>query len=76
MPITADFFLGLDYTLVDEFTRDIFNAVNFPRNAVWKNSEYDIPVIILGVIGRYNNVVYYKIKDSSTGIPASELVFK
>jgi hypothetical protein len=46
----------------------------YPKQAVWKNKENDMPVTITGVMGEQNGVLYYQ-SSTGTGIPANELEF-
>lgn len=42
-------------------------------SAVWRNRDYDQPVVIAGVAGVQNGVTYYRVEGSTTGIPEHEL---
>jgi hypothetical protein len=74
----SNFVLGIHYDVVSDVQKllhNLYNEVNFPKKALWKTSEFDIPVEVVGVIGKQDGVVFYQIKDSSTGISEKELVF-
>ena len=47
----------------------------FPRNAIWKNADFDMPVIIVAEYGELNGTFFYK-SATGTGIPAHELVWE
>jgi hypothetical protein len=47
----------------------------FPKNAVWKNKDHDMPVTITGKMGEKDGEVYYQ-SSTGTGIPGSELEFQ
>ena len=47
----------------------------FPRKAIWKNKDNDVPVVITNIAGEKDGVRYYQ-AESGTGIPASELTFE
>lgn len=46
-----------------------------PKNAVWKNKDYDQPVTVTGELGKKDGKKFYSIKESSTGISEDELDF-
>ncbi len=50
-------------------------ALTFPRNAIWKNKDHDVPVVITDIAGDKDGVRYYQ-SSTGTGIPASELKFE
>jgi hypothetical protein len=47
----------------------------FPRKAIWKNKDHDVPVEIVDIAGDKDGVRYYQ-SSSGTGIPASELTWE
>ncbi len=49
-------------------------VAKWERKAIWKNSDTDKPVLIIGELGEQNGEKYYKSSDG-TGIPGSELTF-
>lgn len=49
--------------------------MKYPINAIWRNNDFDIPVLIVACYGEFNGIVYYK-AESGTGIPAYQLVFE
>ncbi|HSV63456.1 MAG TPA: hypothetical protein VLH83_08940 [Chthoniobacterales bacterium] len=46
----------------------------FPRKAIWKNKDHDMPVVITDLAGEKDGEKYYQ-SSTGTGIQASELVF-
>jgi hypothetical protein len=44
-----------------------------PFNALWKTNNADIPVTIIGILGKHHGVTYYLSQGSSTGIPENEI---
>ena len=75
-----------DFTLLiatlNLWKRKIVRAINsepvvrpeYPKQAVWKNKDTDMPVTITGVMGERDGALYYQ-SSTGTGIPASELEF-
>lgn len=50
------------------------NEMMFPRKAIWKNKDNDMPVVIADLAGEKDGVLYYR-SSTGTGIPAHELVW-
>lgn len=49
--------------------------ISYPREAIWRNADFDRPVWIVASMGKQDGVCYYQSADG-TGIPESELRFK
>ena len=49
--------------------------MRYPRQAIWRNSDYDQEVTIVGYYGKHEDVHYFK-AESGTGIPRHQLIFK
>jgi hypothetical protein len=47
----------------------------FPKKAIWKNRDHDLPVTLVDLAGERDGVTYYQ-SSTGTGIPASELTFE
>lgn len=47
----------------------------FPRKAIWKNKDHDVPVEIVDISGEQDGVRYYK-SSTGTGIPGNELFWE
>lgn len=47
----------------------------FPKQAIWKNKDSDMPVTIIGIAGSKDGQLYFQ-SSTQTGIPASELTFE
>jgi hypothetical protein len=47
----------------------------YPKQAIWKNKDSDVPVTITGVAGTHEGQLFYQ-SSTGTGIPASELEFQ
>jgi hypothetical protein len=43
--------------------------------ALWRSGAYDLPIEIVGYLGVANGIHYVSIKNSTTGIPFSEVVY-
>lgn len=57
--------------------RKMFNLLKrYPRKAIWRNLDFDQEIIVTGCLGKVNNVKYYSIKGSATGIPGNQIVWK
>lgn len=41
--------------------------------AIWRNADHDLPVIVTGLLGERDGVRFYSIEGSTTGIPEHEL---
>jgi hypothetical protein len=49
----------------------------YPRSATWKNADHDQPVVVIGELGRgTDGQRYFKVLESTTGIPENELEFE
>jgi hypothetical protein len=46
-----------------------------PAYAQWHNADHDEPVMVVGVLGEQDGVLYPAIEGSQTGIPAHEVEF-
>ena len=47
-----------------------------PIPAVWRNKEYDMPISVIGVMGKKDKIHYLMIESSKTGVPENEIFFK
>ncbi len=47
----------------------------YPKQAIWKNKDTDMPVTITGVAGTHDGQLFYQ-SSTGTGIPASEIAFQ
>lgn len=72
-PMSEDDFELLIGTL-NLWKKKIVNS-DYPKSAIWKNNDSDVPVTIVGIVGSKDGQVFYKSSDG-TGIPASQLVFR
>lgn len=47
----------------------------YPKQAIWKNKDTDMPVTITGIAGERDGVTFYR-ASTGTGIPGNELEFQ
>lgn len=50
--------------------------MKFPINAIWHNADYDQPVILTGIMGELDGVVYYTTNIGKSGIPSTQLTIE
>lgn len=48
---------------------------NFPKKAIWRNQDFDMPVTIVAIYGEHNGIIWYR-SATGTGIPGHELEFE
>ena len=49
----------------------------YPKKAIWKNKDFDQPILVIGKLGEdENGTAFYAAKESRTGIPENELEFE
>lgn len=67
---------GLCKEVEDAYTALIgASTPEYPRKAVWKNKDSDVNVTVTGELGNYKGTKYYKIAESISGLPETELEF-
>lgn len=72
-PMTEDTFDLLLGTL--QLWKKKLIRTDYPKSAIWKNKDHDMPVLITGVAGEQNGVTYFQ-SSTGTGIPSNELEFQ
>lgn len=54
----------------------LIKSLFLPRRAIWRNTDYDLEVVIVAKMGVMGGVRYFQREGSKTGIPENQLIFK